>query len=74
MRSRPFLLLVCCLTSLALCACGDDERYTPNCDDMSKCVTEPSGGVPLPTDAGGDTNPGPDAAPDAAPDAEAGTD
>ncbi|HOT09772.1 MAG TPA: hypothetical protein PLJ27_07770 [Polyangiaceae bacterium] len=50
--SRVLWLLV---GALLLAACGDDERETPNCEDMSKCVTEPSGGTPISSDAGSDS-------------------
>ena len=35
------LVLVCCFASLMLAACLDDERYTPDCSNPSRCVTMP---------------------------------
>ncbi len=47
-RSLTVAIIVSFAALLVNVACGDDdERETPNCDDMSDCITAADGGVPL---------------------------
>jgi hypothetical protein len=47
--------LAWCISAASLIACGDDdERATPNCDNLADCFTQPDGGSVIESDGGSD--------------------
>lgn len=55
MWTRRCLILAWCISAASLIACGDDdERATPNCDNLADCFTQPDGGSVIESDGGSD--------------------
>lgn len=54
MWTRRCLILAWCISAASLIACGDDdERGTPNCDNLNDCFTQPDGGPVIETESDG---------------------